>query len=187
MRNVSSVPSCCTEMGTTDGCKKSHIQCIVATIAQSALISLDSQQFPLPWYSSESYCHSSTAGIPKLIQEAQVPTTQGAKQVQLVLSNRCLVQHRTPNWGIFNSALWQRHQSSIVRETPWYLDKYCWPKALHCHHSLRIHTTSPLHGFFFFSRTLSLDSQLQCTVLTFVFCIADCDHPVVRLQKQKKK
>ena len=35
-------------------------------------------------------------------------------------------------------------------ETPLCLDKYCQPTALHCHHSLRIYTTSPLYGFFFF-------------------------------------
>ena len=66
---------------------------IVATIAQSALISLDSQFSIAVIFQRINVLTS----IPKLIQEAQVPTTQDAKQVELILSNRCLVQHRTPN------------------------------------------------------------------------------------------
>ena len=54
-RDVSSVPSSCIEMGTTDGCKKSHIQCIVATMPNLHW-STTIRSFPLPWYSSESNC-----------------------------------------------------------------------------------------------------------------------------------
>ena len=37
-----------------------------------------------------------------------------------------------------------------------------------------------------FSRLLTLYSQLQCTALTFVFYIGDCDHPVARACRGKK-
>ena len=38
-----------------------------------------------------------------------------------------------------------------------------------------------------FSRLLRLYSQLQCTALTFVSYIGDCDHPVARACRGKKK
>ena len=38
-----------------------------------------------------------------------------------------------------------------------------------------------------FSRLLTLYSQLQCTALTFVSYIGDCDHPVARACRGKKK